>query len=85
MRTKINQIHIIHWQHIPGNTAMMVGNLLYSVPLSPWCLVGGKAVAGIAIPLRSVMAGILFLFFIALSIIYERGFHAFFCFHTFTH
>ena len=39
------------------NTLMIVGNLLYALPYSPWFLMVGRGLVGAGGPLRSIMAG----------------------------
>lgn len=39
------------------NTLVILGNLIYSVPASPWTLVIGRLLSGFGGPLRSVIAG----------------------------
>ena len=39
------------------NVLMIVGNLLYALPYSPWFLMVGRLLAGVGGPLRSVMTG----------------------------
>ena len=39
------------------NCVVILGNVLYSIPLSPWFLVLGRLLSGTAGPLRSVMSG----------------------------
>ena len=39
-----------------GNACIIGGNIMYSIPYSPYCLVAGRFIAGIGISLRSIMA-----------------------------
>ena len=39
-----------------GNACIIGGNIMYSIPYSPYCLLTGRFIAGIGISLRSIMA-----------------------------
>lgn len=39
------------------NTLMILGNLIYAIPFSPWILLFGRLLAGMAQPERSIIAG----------------------------
>ena len=39
------------------NTVVIIGNLIYSIPISPWTLGIGRLLSGFGGPLRSVIAG----------------------------